>query len=69
MTKDEKENIPLWKFLVVDVVIMIVFYTFNFLTNFGNKNIELTTIYYIAFAVVLIIVNFILIQYFKKYRK
>jgi hypothetical protein len=52
--------------MVLNVVIMNIFFLLNFLTNFGNRNIELTAIYYVVFAVSLILANFLVYQYFKK---
>lgn len=51
---------------MLNVAIMNIFFTLNFLTNPGNKDIELTIIYYVVFAASLILANFLVYQHFKK---
>jgi amino acid transporter len=52
--------------MVLNVVIMQIFLTLNFLTNFRNRNIELTITYYAVFAVFIVLANFLIYRHFKK---
>jgi amino acid transporter len=52
--------------MVLNVVIMQIFLTLNFLTNFRNRNIELTITYYTVFAVFIVLANFLIYRHYKK---
>jgi hypothetical protein len=52
--------------MVLNVIIMNVFLTINTFTNLGNRSLELTTIYFASFSIVLILSNYALYLYYKK---
>ena len=52
--------------LVLNVIIMNIFFTLNFFTNFGNRNPGLAIIYYVIFAVSLVLANYVLYLYYKR---
>jgi hypothetical protein len=51
--------------MVLNVIIMEIFLTFNFFTNFGNRNLVLTIFYFVIFAIVIVSANFVLYKYYK----
>jgi hypothetical protein len=66
MARPEWENKFFKLSLVLNAVIMNIFFALNFFTNFGNRSLELTAIYYIIFAISLVLANYVLCLYYKR---
>ncbi len=52
--------------MVFNLVIMIVFFILNDFTNYRNRDLGLTTIYYAIFVICILSANYVLYKYFKK---
>jgi hypothetical protein len=52
--------------LMLNAIIMNIFFTLNFFTNFRNRNPELTVVYYVIFALLTVLANYILYLYYKR---
>jgi len=55
--------------LLLNAVIMNIFLTLNMFTNFGNNNLALTAIYFAIFMIVLVLVNYVVYQFYKRNNK
>jgi len=66
MAKADWENKFFKLSLALNVVIMNIFFALNFFTNFGNRSLELTAIYYAIFAISLVLANYVLYLYYKR---
>jgi hypothetical protein len=66
MARPEWENKFFKLSLVLNAVIMNIFFALNFFTNFGNRSLELAAIYYIIFAISLVLANYVLYLYYKR---
>jgi len=52
--------------MVLNVVIMTIFFALNDFTNYRNSDRGLTAIYYIIFVTCILSANYVLYKYFKK---
>jgi hypothetical protein len=52
--------------MVLNVVIMQIFLTLNTFTNFVNRSVELTTIYFVISALLIASANCVLYKYSKE---
>jgi len=52
--------------MVLNVVIMTIFFALNDFTNYRNSDRGLTAIYYIIFVICILSANYVLYKYFKK---
>lgn len=66
MTQTDRERKFFKIVSVLDAVIMSTFLALNTITNFRNRDIWLTAAHFVVSAVVMILANLLVYQYFKK---